>query len=85
MAFLFGVQYTKMFFFLPFCFQCGTDDNPCRCKIVGPTLGFVTGVVSAVFLWPAGAVTWFIKKDTGKKLFGTPVELNAKVSNAIPI
>lgn len=23
----------------PICFQCGTDQNPCRCKVVGPTLG----------------------------------------------
>ncbi|KAL6236884.1 hypothetical protein BDW75DRAFT_205548 [Aspergillus navahoensis] len=26
-------------FFFPVCIQCGTDQNPCRCKIVGPTLG----------------------------------------------
>ena len=25
---------------IPFvCFQCGTDQNPCHCKVVGPTLG----------------------------------------------
>ncbi|CAG8068043.1 unnamed protein product [Penicillium salamii] len=24
---------------LPICFQCGTDQNPCHCKVVGPTLG----------------------------------------------
>lgn len=23
----------------PVCFQCGTDQNPCNCKVVGPTLG----------------------------------------------
>ncbi|KAK8061863.1 hypothetical protein PG994_008229 [Apiospora phragmitis] len=36
---------------LPFpvvCFQCGTDQNPCRCKVVGPTLGFLTTVGLAV-------------------------------------
>ncbi|KKK24739.1 hypothetical protein ARAM_006936, partial [Aspergillus rambellii] len=37
---------------LPICFQCGTDQNPCRCKVFGPTLGnccsrFVVAVVSA--------------------------------------
>ncbi|RAH87466.1 hypothetical protein BO86DRAFT_3847 [Aspergillus japonicus CBS 114.51] len=26
---------------LPICFQCGTDQNPCRCKVVGPTLVLV--------------------------------------------
>lgn len=34
------------FFFFPLCFQCGTDQNPCRCKVVGPTLG--TSVLSRV-------------------------------------
>lgn len=24
------------------CIQCGTDQNPCHCKIVGPTLGMVS-------------------------------------------
>lgn len=31
-----------MFFWLPIpwlCFQIGTTQNPCRCKVVGPTLG----------------------------------------------
>lgn len=26
----------------PICFQCGTDQNPCRCKVVGPTIGMST-------------------------------------------
>jgi hypothetical protein len=30
------------------CIQCGTDQNPCHCKIVGPTFGFVLTVVLAV-------------------------------------
>ncbi|EAW09573.1 uncharacterized protein ACLA_037830 [Aspergillus clavatus NRRL 1] len=39
----------------PICFQCGTDQNPCRCKVVGPTLGFFTTVVAAVcFVWVWG-------------------------------
>lgn len=33
---------------LPLCIQCGTDQNPCHVKIVGPTLGFIIGVVMAV-------------------------------------
>lgn len=33
-------QLNTMFFFpFPLCFQFGTDQNPCRCKVVGPTLG----------------------------------------------
>ncbi|OQD76149.1 hypothetical protein PENDEC_c005G02127 [Penicillium decumbens] len=32
----------------PICFQCGTDQNPCHCKVVGPTLGFCCTIVAAV-------------------------------------
>lgn len=34
--------------FFPICIQCGTDQNPCHVKIVGPTLGFIIGVLMAV-------------------------------------
>lgn len=34
--------------FIPICFQCGTDQNPCHCKVVGPTLGFLATIVAAV-------------------------------------
>ncbi|KAF5869675.1 uncharacterized protein Bfra_010872 [Botrytis fragariae] len=41
-------------FGIPFvCIQCGTDQNPCHVKIVGPTLGFGVGVLSALVCWPA--------------------------------
>lgn len=29
------------------------DQNPCHCKVVGPTLGFAVAVCSAVVCWPA--------------------------------
>ncbi|RMX99884.1 hypothetical protein D0868_09306 [Hortaea werneckii] len=32
---------------LPVCIQCGTNQNPCHVKIVGPTLGFIVGVCMA--------------------------------------
>lgn len=34
----------------PICFQCGTDQNPCRCKVVGPTLGMSTIYLSIYLL-----------------------------------
>jgi len=74
-----------MFYFLPFCFQCGTNDNPCKCKILGPTLGFLCGVVTAIVLIPAGAVTYPFNKQSGRKLFALPVDINYKVTNGIPI
>lgn len=30
------------------CFQCGTDQNPCHCKVIGPTLGFFVTIGAAV-------------------------------------
>ena len=30
---------------LPICFQCGTNQNPCHCKVVGPTLGMSSRLV----------------------------------------
>jgi hypothetical protein len=30
------------------CFQCGTDQNPCHCKVVGPTVGFGLTILLAV-------------------------------------
>ncbi|CAD0112601.1 unnamed protein product [Aureobasidium uvarum] len=41
---------------IPFvCFQCGTDQNPCHCKVVGPTIGFASAIVLA--WWEEGAET----------------------------
>ncbi|EDN08982.1 hypothetical protein I7I51_00639 [Histoplasma capsulatum] len=74
-------------FWIPFplCFQCGTDQNPCRCKVVGPTLGFLTTVLSAIVLWPASIFCGCWATKRGSKLLGTPVEWNGKVNEAIPI
>jgi hypothetical protein len=35
------------------CFQCGTDQNPCHCKVVGPTIGFLVTVGMAVRSYPS--------------------------------
>lgn len=37
------------------CFQCGTDQNPCHCKVVGPTLGFIVTIGAAVSIGPSPA------------------------------
>lgn len=34
----------------PICFQCGTDQNPCRCKVVGPTIGMFLICCPSAFL-----------------------------------
>ncbi|KAJ5539932.1 hypothetical protein N7513_008264 [Penicillium frequentans] len=37
--------------FFPICFQCGTDQNPCHCKVVGPTLGDLLACFNFLWLW----------------------------------
>jgi hypothetical protein len=68
-----------------FCIEIGSRQNPCRCKILGPTLGLLVGAVTAVFCWPAGALVYCCSHNTGKRLMGTPVSTYATVDNAIPI
>ncbi|TVY40110.1 hypothetical protein LOCC1_G005316 [Lachnellula occidentalis] len=53
--------------FVPLCFQCGTDQNPCHCKVVGPTIGFLSTVVLAVVCWPASIFCGCCMTGTGKK------------------
>ncbi|KAL3413626.1 polyol transporter 2 [Aspergillus fumigatus] len=71
--------------FIPLCFQCGTNQNPCRCKVVGPTLGFFTTIVAAVVCYPASLFCGCCFTKTGKDMLGYPVTLNGIVSDAIPI
>ncbi|KAF2502653.1 hypothetical protein BU16DRAFT_16508 [Lophium mytilinum] len=49
------------------CFQCGTDQNPCHCKVVGPTIGFAVTVVMAVVCWPASLFCCCCATETGKQ------------------
>ena len=67
------------------CIEIGTRQNPCRVKIIGPTLGLIVGAVAAVFCWPAGALVYCCSHDTGRKLFSTPVSTYQNVGGAIPI
>ncbi|KAJ5294038.1 hypothetical protein N7508_008859 [Penicillium antarcticum] len=74
----------------PICFQCGTDQNPCHCKVVGPTLGeslpstFVETLSIEVFCWPLSIFCGCGCTKVGKDMLGYPVKLNGQVSNAIP-
>ncbi|THX91863.1 hypothetical protein D6C90_02814 [Aureobasidium pullulans] len=71
---------------IPFvCFQCGTDQNPCHCKVVGPTIGFASAIVLAVMCWPASLFCGCCATETGKKMLGYPADASGKISNAIPI
>ena len=51
---------------IPFvCFQCGTDQNPCHCKVVGPTLG-----KQQCFRWPEDALLIRSRVRRGRVLRG---------------
>ncbi|KAF2020234.1 hypothetical protein BU24DRAFT_419789 [Aaosphaeria arxii CBS 175.79] len=67
------------------CFQCGTDQNPCHCKVVGPTLGFIVTVCAAIVCWPASLLCCCCATDAGKSVLAAPVDMGNSVNRAIPI
>ncbi|KAJ4780976.1 hypothetical protein LUZ62_019039 [Rhynchospora pubera] len=70
----------------PVCIECGTRSNPCRCRVVGPTLGFLAFAVSAVIEWPVGAVVYVFKHMKGRRIMAHPATVvYPKVANSIPI
>ncbi|KAJ3695331.1 hypothetical protein LUZ60_000708 [Juncus effusus] len=72
--------------FVPVCVECGTRSNPCRCKVVGPTLGFLALAVSALVEWPVGAIVYLFKHEKGRRIMAHPVSVvYPSVSNSIPI
>uniref|UniRef100_A0A7N0REK2 Cold-regulated protein n=1 Tax=Kalanchoe fedtschenkoi TaxID=63787 RepID=A0A7N0REK2_KALFE len=75
-----------MAFGKPVCVLCGTRSNPCRCKVVGPTLGFLAFAAAAVVEWPVGAVVYVFKHMKGRKIMAHPaMVVYPSVSRAIPI
>ncbi|KAF2862878.1 hypothetical protein K470DRAFT_255406 [Piedraia hortae CBS 480.64] len=69
---------------MPVCIQCGTNQNPCHLKIVGPTLGFVLLVVMAIFCWPAALLCGCCATELGKKTLGLPSDVSNSLNNCIP-
>jgi hypothetical protein len=67
------------------CVELGSRDNPCRCKVIGPTLGAVVGAVSALLFWPVGAVTYCVSRTKGRVLLGQPVHVYTATKDLIPI
>ncbi|OAY78266.1 hypothetical protein ACMD2_02694 [Ananas comosus] len=68
------------------CVQCGTRSNPCRCKVVGPTLGLVAVAAAAVVEWPVGAVVYIFRHMKGRRIMDHPARVvYPSVSRAIPI
>ncbi|KAH7439933.1 hypothetical protein KP509_04G082800 [Ceratopteris richardii] len=71
---------------VPTCVECGVSDNPCRCKIFGPTLALAALSVVAVFAWPIGGIVYLVNRSKGRELMGLPVDrVYPAVNSAIPI
>ncbi|ONI17434.1 hypothetical protein PRUPE_3G158900 [Prunus persica] len=54
------------------CVQCGTRSNPCRCKVVGPTLGCLCFLGAAIIEWPIGACVYLFKHVKGRRIMAHP-------------
>lgn len=60
-------------------------DNPCGCKVVGPTLGAVLGLVTAVVAYPMAAVTFCVDRYMSRRFMRAPVNMYIGTKSAIPI
>ncbi|XP_034597706.2 uncharacterized protein [Setaria viridis] len=79
-------QQQQAMAFVPVCVQCGTRSNPCRCKVLGPTLGFVAFVVAGVIEWPLGAAVYLFRHRKGRRIMSHPATVvYPRISSAIPI
>jgi hypothetical protein len=71
---------------LPVCIQCGPGvNNPCRFKIIGPTIGFCLALCLAVICWPLALLCCCCMTDFGTKLWQAPMDLWAATSECFPI
>lgn len=59
--------------------------EPAPLQVVGPTLGAVVGLVTAVVCWPAGAAVWLCDHYGGRSLMAVPAGVYRRVSGPIPI
>ncbi|KAD5960857.1 hypothetical protein E3N88_12329 [Mikania micrantha] len=57
---------------IPVCVQCGTKSNPCRCKVVGPTVGFLAFAAAAMVEWPVGAMVYIFRHMKGRRIMAHP-------------
>ncbi|EFJ27342.1 hypothetical protein SELMODRAFT_147726 [Selaginella moellendorffii] len=70
---------------IPSCVQCGTRQNPCHVKVIGPTLGFVAFAIAAAVEWPVGAIMYPFRRIKGRRMIGHPMRVvYPRVSSAIP-
>ncbi|KAI5684359.1 hypothetical protein M9H77_05587 [Catharanthus roseus] len=71
---------------VPICIQCGNANNPCRCKVVGPTLGFLAFAAAGLVEWPVGAFVYCFRHMKGRRIMAHPATVvYPAVTNSIPI
>ncbi|KAL1553277.1 hypothetical protein AAHA92_13973 [Salvia divinorum] len=71
---------------VPMCVECGTRSNPCRCKVVGPTVGFLAFAAAALVEWPVGALVYCFRHMKGRRIMAHPATVvYPAVTNSIPI
>lgn len=71
---------------VPLCVECGARSNPCRCKVVGPTVGFLAFAATAAVEWPVGAVVYLFRPMQGRRIMAHPATVvYPSVTNAIPV
>lgn len=89
-----NLVFSRMVFIgIPLYVECGTTSNPCRCKVVGQTLGFLAFAVAAIIEWRVGAVVYCFRHGKGKSIMAHPSAIMAhpsavvypSVSSAIPL
>uniref|UniRef100_A0A7I3ZHH1 Uncharacterized protein n=1 Tax=Physcomitrium patens TaxID=3218 RepID=A0A7I3ZHH1_PHYPA len=65
---------------------CGTRQNPCHCRILGPTVGVVALAEAAVVEWPVGAFVYCFQLLKGRRIFAHPAAVvYPRVSACFPI
>ena len=73
-------------FFLPICFECGNTDNPCRCKVIGPTLAFIFAILACIVCWPCACIIWCCDRKAANRLFEFPMMKGYNgIKNSIPV
>ncbi|KAG2438965.1 hypothetical protein HYH02_010757 [Chlamydomonas schloesseri] len=66
------------------CIECGSS-NPCKCKMLGPTLGFAVGAAVAGVCYPIGCLIYLCAQPQANKLFAAPADVFKFITDAIPI
>ncbi|CAM6048296.1 unnamed protein product [Sphagnum compactum] len=73
-------------FGVPLCFECGSVRNPCHCRILGPTLGFIAFAAAAVVEWPIGAFVYCFRHMKGRRIMAQPAAVvYPRVASCLPI